>query len=94
MATKLGKNVQVVLYTDSNGYEKPALITGTRKSIQEGTQVPRPDKGHANLFIISPLDPKSRNYTRNNIPMGEGPRTFRLLGAGEAANQDALVGAL
>lgn len=73
---------EIVSYTDSNGFVKPAVIIGTRKSTQKGTQVPRPDKGNANLCVISPLDPIKRSYLRHNISEGTGPRQFqRLSGA-------------
>ena len=70
---------QLVRYTDSNGFEKPAVITGTRKSVQKGTEVPRPERGCANLAIFSPLTGKQ--YTRTNIPQGEvgQPLTWRRL---------------
>lgn len=76
---------ELVHYTDSNGFEKPAVVIGTRKSTQKGTEVPRPDKGCANLAIISPL--KGTSYVRTNIPQGEAGerRTFRRLGQNEAA---------
>lgn len=66
-----------VTYTDSNGYTKAAVITGTRSSIAEGTNVSRPEKGNAHLRILHPTD-KTRDYVRENVPQGEGPRTFSV----------------
>lgn len=80
MANGNGRGIslrKLVTYTDSNGYMKTAVITGTRDSIAEGTDVPQPDKGCAHLQILHPTDPK-RNYARPNVPMGEGPRTFSV----------------
>lgn len=72
---KLG---QGVVYTDANGYEKAARITGTRDSVKAGTEVTRPDAGHANLRVYSPAG-KDGDYDRANIEYGTGPRTFRRL---------------
>jgi hypothetical protein len=68
----------VVQYTDGNGYAKLAFVTGTRKTVQKGTGVTRPEKGHANLLVVSPLKPgdPSKWYTRDNVPQGDGPRTW------------------
>lgn len=76
---------ELVHYTDSNGFEKPAVIIGTRKSTQKGTEVPRPDKGCANLAIISPL--KGTSYVRTNIAQGEPGqvRTWRRVNQDQAA---------
>lgn len=66
----LGDRVQ---YTDGQGFTKLAFITGTRKSIAKGTEVARPEKDQAHLLVISPT---GKQYPRESIPFGEGPRTF------------------
>lgn len=70
MAIKLG---QRVVYTDGNGFEKAAVVIGTRDSVQKGTEITRPEKGSAILEITSP---NGKKYVRGNVPSGEGPRTF------------------
>lgn len=67
-----------VCYTDGNGYDKLALVVGTRKSTQKDTAVQRPEKGHANLLVFSPANPE-KTYVRWNVPAGTGPRTFRAV---------------
>lgn len=60
---------QIVSYTDGQGFVKPALVIGTRKSVQKGqTIVPRPEKGSKNLLVFSPKD--GHTYVRTNIPRG------------------------
>lgn len=66
-----------VTYTDGNGFQKAAVIVGTRDSVKEGTDVARPEKGHAHLRVLSPAG-KNRDYDRQNVPLGEGPRTFNV----------------
>lgn len=63
-----------VVYTDGQGFEKLGFVTGTRESIAKGTAVQRPDKGSVHLHVISPT---GKTYDRQNVPQGEGPRTFR-----------------
>lgn len=70
-----------VVYTDGNGFEKLAFVIGTRKTTQKGTDVTRPEKGHANLLVFSPKDPQAKNYVRWNVAQGDGPRKFRQIGA-------------
>ena len=69
---RLGDTVR---YTDGAGFEKAALVVGTRRSVQDGTAIKRPEKGSANLRIYSP---SGQVYTRENVPQGDGPRTFAL----------------
>ncbi len=70
MAIKLGKRVK---YTDGDGYEKLAFVTGTRDSVRKDGTAVRPDKNAANLLVVSPT---GKQYHRENIPAGAGPRTF------------------
>lgn len=81
MANGNGKGIRLgkgVAYTDGNGFVKAAIIIGTRDSIQDGTDVQRPGKGHAHLEVTSPAGKK---YVRTNVPLGEGTRTFAVAGA-------------
>lgn len=70
---KLNKRV---IYTDGNGFQKSALVVGTRDSIQPGTDLERPDKGSAHLKVFSPAG--GADYYRPNVPEGDGPRTFTV----------------
>ena len=70
---KLGTMVE---YRDSNGYAKLGVVTGTRKTVQKGTGIARPDKGSAHLVVFSP---SGKTYTRNNIAEGDGPQSFSTL---------------
>lgn len=81
MANGNGKGIRLskgVEYTDGNGYTKAAVIIATHNSIQDGTGVERPDKGHAHLEITSP---EGKKYVRPNVPLGSGPRTFAVANA-------------
>lgn len=70
---KLNKRVT---YTDRNGFQKAALVVGTRDSIQKGTDLERPDKGCAHLKVFSPAG--GGDYYRPNVPEGDGPGTFTV----------------
>lgn len=63
-----------VVYTDRQGFEKAALVVGTRKSIRADGMATRPDKGTAHLEIHSVT---GNHYVRQAVPQGEGPGTFR-----------------
>jgi hypothetical protein len=67
---RLGRGVT---YRDSQGFEKAALVVGTRKSIREDGQAQRPEKGTAHLLILSVT---GNRYVRHSVPEGEGPNTF------------------
>lgn len=41
-----------VLYVDSRGRQKVAVVTGTPESVQEGTNLPVPAEGQANLIVF------------------------------------------
>lgn len=69
---------QPVVYRDGAGLEKAAIITGTWGSIKKGTDVTQPAKGSAHLRILHPTK-KDRDYVRENVSLGEGPRTFSLV---------------
>lgn len=64
-----------VIYTDGDGFEKAALITGTHESVKPGTGAVRPDEGAANIRVFSPT---GKDYPRENIKFGTGPRTIRF----------------
>lgn len=66
MATKVSL-AQPVEYV-SNGKAKMAFVIGTRKSIEKGTSITRPQKGHANVFVISP---QGQAYPRFDVPIGD-----------------------
>ena len=70
---KLGASV---VYRDGSGFEKAALVVGTRKSVQEGTGVDRPEKGSVNLQVFSP---SGKSYFRSNVAEGDGPKTFSTI---------------
>ena len=74
---QLGDRVQ---YTDGQGFQKLALVIGTRKTVQKGTDLPRPEKGTAHLLVISGT---GNTYTRHGVPFGDGPRTFTSVGKAE-----------
>lgn len=57
---------QAVTYIGSNGKQKVAFVLGTRDSITEGTDVPRPAANQANLMVFSP---SGRVYLRNQTPV-------------------------
>lgn len=76
MAEKTLKLARRVTYRDGSGYEKAAMVIGTRSSIQDGTEVQRPDEGNANLLIFKPGT--GETYTRFNVPQGEGSNSFSL----------------
>ncbi len=71
---KLGSRV---VYIDGDGFEKIAEVVGTRESVQDGGKATRPEKGSAHLLIKSPT---GKTYFRENVPFGEGPRTFARRG--------------
>lgn len=66
----LGKSV---VYTDSQGLEKAALIVGTPESITEGTEIPVPPLGTVHLKVEPPT---GKPYIRHNIAEGNGPQTY------------------
>ncbi len=68
----LGKSV---IYTDAQGFQKPALVLGTPDSIQSDTDIEVPNDGTALLKVFSP---SGKDYTRNHIPEGVGPRTYAV----------------
>lgn len=70
---KLGKRVE---YRDSNGYRKLAFITGTADTIEGGNGVAVPAADAAHLLVVSPT---GKTYSRENISLGDGPRTFSLI---------------
>ncbi len=73
MAIKLGARVR---YVDGDGFEKLAFVTGTRDTIRKDGSVARPDKGAAHLLVVSPT---GKQYARENIPQGDGPRCFSAI---------------
>ena len=78
---------RIVEYTDGNGYTKPALVIGTRKSVQKGqTVVPRPDRGNKNLLVFSPKD--GHTYVRTNIPQADEPGQPRTWVEIQTGSQD------
>jgi hypothetical protein len=58
----LGQNV---IYTDTRGRAKVAVVTGTRDSVAEGTSLPRPQAAHAHLHVFSH---KQGLYARLSVP--------------------------
>jgi hypothetical protein len=70
---KLGSRVA---YTDGNGFTKLGFVTGTPDSVKAGTGVSVPEEGAAHIYVVSPT---GKVYHRENIPAGDGPRTFALL---------------
>lgn len=52
------------VYTGSDGFQKVALVVGTRKSTAKDTEVPRPDKGHVNVLVFSQT---GKQYVRHNV---------------------------
>ncbi len=74
MALQLGTPVT---YRDSDGFEKLAFVTGTRKTVSKDGSATRPDKGAGSLFVVSLT---GSTYHRANIPAGDGPRTFSPVG--------------
>lgn len=76
MAKKIGLTKRVE-YRDSSGFKKAAVVIGTEDSVQPGTdvEVPKPGTAHLKVFSL-----KGADYVRLHVPLGEGPRTFSLLG--------------
>ncbi len=66
------------MYTDGQGYQKAAVVIGTRESIKDGTEVKRPAEGNVNVLVLSATGKAEKNYTRFDIPVGEGNRAFAL----------------
>lgn len=75
MSSAIRINRRAVTYRDGAGFEKAAFIIGTRESVKEGTNVPRPAEGHAHLYIVPAT---GKPYVRQNVKLGSGPRTFSL----------------
>lgn len=64
-------------YTSGDGFEKTALIIGTRESIKPGTNVVRPDEGHVNVLVFRPKKgSKDSTYERTNVKVGTGKQQF------------------
>lgn len=70
---KLGRRVE---YRDGSGFKKLAFVTATADTVQAGTDVPVPGENQAHLKVISPT---GKEYNRQSVPMGDGPRTFSLI---------------
>jgi hypothetical protein len=58
----LGQNV---IYTDTRGHAKVAIVTGTRDSVKASTSLPRPQEGFAHLHVFSH---KQGLYARLSVP--------------------------
>ena len=63
-AVKVPTIGEFVTYIDSKGHSKPALITGTPESVQDGTELPVPSEGQLHLMIFSPIS----IYPRFSVP--------------------------
>lgn len=61
----------MVVYTDSKGHEKPALVVGTPQSWAPGQEgeLPGPGAGEAHLRVFS----VSACYTRLAVPWSDVP---------------------
>ena len=70
---KLGKRVE---YRDADGFRKLEFITGTAETVKSGGSVPVPGKDEAHLHIVSPT---GKQYDRQSVRLGDGPRTFSLI---------------
>jgi hypothetical protein len=71
---------QAVEYV-SNGKAKMAFVIGTRKSVEKGTSIQRPDKGAVNIFVISP---QGQSYARFNVPVGDESGAVKFVRVPEA----------
>jgi hypothetical protein len=70
---KLGRRVE---YRDGAGFRKLGIVTGTAETVTKGTGVTVPGQGNAHILVISPT---GKQYHREDVPAGAGPRTYTLL---------------
>lgn len=62
-----------VIYRDSEGHQKSALVTGDPQTIEADTRVPELSGTARHLTVFGP---RGSVYSRESIPAGDGPHTW------------------